>query len=354
MKSISDSLRGVSCAILGNRTFIAGVLKILDFSQGSILADDVNIISTQTPIPIVISKIKPMTTIKIKNDFYTGTLMQQTDRTATIELPNGTILTTEYDTIETQPFASHRFERNVDNYKNQNITVQLIYNNGLDYQVVSHLINLDNSSIIVRQQVKLTNNLPFDLINLTNVSISFQKAHSDHAEMSQMRTFSAIQSTIEEIGAPISLGSVPFLPAKSTINLTLLKPTILDIINTFVDIDFNQSQLYSTLELSPKNHTLYPSVIYINDSTSKLPVAQFSVPLQLPGSVFLANLGVTTSVSIRKKVADKQSYAITLTSNVSHPTKVRIMGYQLLGRIDIHVLPPHKTQTFTGSLPKGT
>ena len=151
MDSISRNLDGFSCAILGNRTFIAGVLNIEDSLKGYIFADDFHIIDSETEIPLILSRIKPLTTVKTKNKSYKGTLIQKTDKTATIELADGSIITTEYETIATQPFPSHQFD--ID--KKINLKVQLCYRNGLDYEIISHLIKRNPSSMIVQQQVKL-------------------------------------------------------------------------------------------------------------------------------------------------------------------------------------------------------
>lgn len=354
MNLIPNNLGEVSCAILNGKTFIVGISPISKLSQNIILADDVTVIESQSIIPIIISKIKPLTIIKTKTHVYKGTLINQTDKVATIELGNGRILTTEYDLIESQPFPSHQLQLNGKNYEKKNIRLQIAYNNGLDYEVISHVAKLDNFSITIWQQIKLTNNLPFDLTDLKNLLVSFQKTNHIGVKMIQMQSISRTQSTVEEISAPIDLGPIKLLPAKSTINVSGSKPIILDIINTYVEIDLDVAKLNSTLELSPKNHVLYPSTIYINDSISKLPMASFDVPLQLPGSVFFANLGITTSVSVRKKIVDKTSYLITLSSNVDHPILIRISGYQLHGRKDIYILPPHEMHTFKGVIPIDT
>ena len=353
MDSISRNLDGFSCAILGNQTFIVGNLQITEPFKGYIYADECMITKNGTKVPLIVSRIEPITTVKTMKNSYKGKLIQKTEKTATIELDNGTAITTKYDSIETQPFPSHQFSVDGDT----DLNLQLSYIKGLDYEILSHLIKKTESSLIIRQIIKLTNNLPFALTNIENVLISFQKSSSNEVYAERKMAMSArqsvsIESTVDEVGAPISLGPIDVLPAKRTINHHSIKPTIVDIVNTFVDVNLNESQLYSTLELSPKNNVLYPSKVYINDPTYNLPIASFNVPLQLPASIFTTNMGITTSVSVKKKVIDKDLYSITLVSNVDHPTQIRVMGYQLMDRIDIHTLPAKETQTFTGKIPK--
>lgn len=358
---------GFVVCILNAGTYLTKTTSVT--GQTQIMADDVQVFTDRSLKEPLVSRL-PMTTVRTLSESedreqgYTGYLQSSSSDVATLSTEVGTF-TTKYRNMTTEAYPTHTF--GVDG--TQTVRLQVHFDDALSYEIPSRVLQVTDTAYVIEQQLRITNKLPFDITNAPDLLISFQRRSRYVYEMGAsaqalMAKSAETKEVINEVAAPLSMGPIKQISQRSTITFNPLPPITLEIVGTFVDITLGSKTATSSLDLinrgstrptSPRRATsmegiLYPSTVMIMNDFS-VPVATMQVGLQVPGSRFETNLGLTTSVSVLLSETTDTEYKVKVQSNVDKVLTIRISGWELRGRVDTHKLSPRSTQMFTGRLP---
>lgn len=332
------------CSVLGAKTYFELELK----GEGKALemrADDVRVTSKE-PLDEPVSSKLPVAIVQYQQNRYTGHLLNSPHGSSNVSLITdaGSRVETIYDTLITDLHPTFTFKPKQD----QIVSVRLTYDHGFVCGVISDVVDLNEKTIIIRQHLQLTNNLPFDVCNLKDVQVLFQESHPHACDSwgdGSAEVKSPIDDVTNEIGAPINLGAIKVIPKFSTQLYPIGSDVKLDVVETYHDLRLRYTNMNIVLVVTPKT-TLYPSKITIVNPETKLVRASFNTNLQIKDSTFETHLGATTGVIVKENNVDEKGFKITLTSILDRAIKVRVAGFELKGRTKILNLEPRQTQTF--------
>lgn len=347
---------GLTASIVNGTTYLTAIFEI--DKEASFTADSVRVDGSAT-----VTSLKPKTIVYEhdggRSDTLTGYLESNTDETVTLTLGGGTLATVKYKSFETLPYPTHNVT--VDGKKQVKVT--LIFKDGLSCKVLSQVVSSTESknrdvTYIIQQRLQITNNLPFEVADLKDLQVSFQEPRRSYydreALMASAPRAAAAQSMskdiVEEVAAPVSLGPVAVIPKQSIVTFSSFKLVTVDVKQVYTDIALGGSQASTTLALSPRDGTLLPSIVYINNDLG-VPIVSFSVQLQRQGSTFETSMGSNTNVDITNWDVTDEKYSVDVKSNVDRPQIVRISGWQLNSRKDTYPLPGKATKTFSNTIP---
>jgi hypothetical protein len=182
--------------------------------------------------------------------------------------------------------------------------------------------------------------------------ISFQQTHGDSATEYKVASAGPTVNT-EEIALPIVLGPIKSIPKKSTILYKLSKSVTLKEKDYIVEVDLDSKKANDVSLIVPSD-VVYPSIMYLNDEKTDLPVVQVKLPLRKPNEEFELSLGVSHLVVVKDAylLKDEGEYKLIVQSLASHDLKLRVSGWRLLGRRDMFTLRAGETASFSGKIPK--
>lgn len=344
---------GMIVSILNSGTYLTGTFQ----SNGKmeVMADDVRVESDRSLKELVVAKLPKTTVYRKEEETIVGYMQSSNSERVTLSLDDGGTVQTKYSYFVTDPYKTYSFEVEA----KRTFQLQMRYEEGVDYEILSRVISSSDTAYVVQQQLRLTNNLPADLVDVSDLQISFQDRRRQYSAPMAMasraqesKRASLMEDIAEEVATPISMGKLELIPKRSTITFEPWKPITLSVKNLYTDVSLDSSSATRTLELAPKEATLYPSNVLINKPTTNTPIASFNVPLQLKGGSFETSLGSSTGTTIKELVSTEKGYKLTIQSNITRPQKVRITGWKLEGRKDVYDLAPGTTKTFTGEYPK--
>ncbi|CAH6418661.1 Hypothetical protein POVN_LOCUS380 [uncultured virus] len=354
-KQSSTHLKGLNISINGREATMIGACELPE-GKLEVLADGVDIRTKTGPLKGKVVSHPPLTTVyDEKGGSVTGYLVSQDGRRVTLDRGDGARLTTGYARIETAPFNKFTIESSE---KQEGLTLALKYKDKLSTEVTTHVVSQVGETLVLQQQLSITNDLPFDIVDAKSFFTSFQRGASASRGGGAPRGAAAAAAAMPvsfsematEQGQPVDIGPIALLESRSVLTSALTDTVPLKTTKRYADMAPDDSSASLTLLLKNEGKiTLYPSAVALVDEKTGLPTTKFHVPLAIVGGEFEAGFGTLAGLEIKETVVNKSDYAISVRSNLKYDIELRVSDhYYLKGRKDIHLVKAGKEAKFTG------